>query len=220
MSSEDFFWLLTKKKLYFPRADQFDDPWEGTLPNGTMDAMKANWASAPDSPNFVAATIEQIRSRLYLSCWHLNTVESPAMWDLYASRGAGVAIQTTVGRVKTSVDQRANYFIGSVSYVNFSRHIIDMNLFSTILLKRESFAHEREVRIVFFQEPATGEPLYKPNSPRGIDFAVDTMQLIEQVLVAPQAPDWHIEVLSDIGSKYGLSPNIFSKSELYAPNVY
>ncbi len=142
------------------------------------------------------------------------------MWDLYAPRGAGVGIRTTVGQAKASIDQSVNYFIGSVSYVDFSKHIMDMNLFAPILLKRESFAHEREVRIVLFQEPATGEHLSVPNSPRGVSIAVDTVQLLEKVLVAPQAPDWHVEALRNIGAKYGLSPNIFCKSELYSPNIH
>ncbi len=220
MSTEIFLGLLTTKKLYLSRADQFDDPWEGTLPKGTVDAMEDNWTSNPYSSKFIVTTTDQIRSRLYLSCWHQSTFESAAMWDLYASRGAGVAIRTTVGRAKASIDQSANFFIGSINYVDFSKHIMDMNLFAPILLKRESFAHEREVRIVFFQEPAIDEQLHAPNSPRGVGLAVDTVQLFEQVLVAPQAPDWHIEILRDIGAKYDLSPSIFCKSELYNPNIH
>lgn len=220
MPVEKFLWLLTMKKLYLSRADHFDDPWEGTLPKGTKDAMDTNWVSAPNSAKLVANTTDQIRSRLYLSCWHHNTVESAAMWDLYASRGAGVGIRTTVGRAKVSIDQSANFYIGSVSYVNFSRHIMDMNIFAPILLKRESFAHESEVRIVFFLEPAMGEQFYAPNSPLSMNLAVDPVQLLEQVFVAPQAPDWHVDVLRDLGATYGLSPEIFCKSELYSPNVY
>ncbi|MCU4716445.1 hypothetical protein OCE25_29900 [Bacillus cereus] len=44
-----------------------------------------------------------------------NEGESAAMWDLYVKSGEGIAVQTTFGRIKQSLDCREeDIYIGKV----------------------------------------------------------------------------------------------------------
>ncbi len=57
-----------------------------------------------------------------VNCWHRNKLESIAMWKLYTHGNDGVAIQSTVRRLKDSIEAspRRNFVIGSV---NYSAHV-------------------------------------------------------------------------------------------------
>ena len=53
-----------------------------------------------------------------VSCWHMSTCESAAMWSLYSKTNEGIAIRSTVGRLLEQVDRNTNVYIkiGKVIY--------------------------------------------------------------------------------------------------------
>src|SRR5271170_1298325 len=98
-----FMELIERRKLWFSRADKFEDPLEGTL----TDAENAHFRSLrtdvppPDRGTHSFSEVQQMmRSTVFVNCWREGTYESMAMWDIYGKGSGVVAIKSTVGRLK------------------------------------------------------------------------------------------------------------------------
>jgi hypothetical protein len=71
------------------------------------------------------------------------------MWKIYATEDAGIAIRSTVGRLKRALDSYIDYpvTISSVSYINYDTDIIPENyLLHPMFFKRKSYEYENELR--------------------------------------------------------------------------
>lgn len=98
------------------------------------------------------------KTRVVCNCWHADVAESDAMWKIY-SKGPGVMLESTVGRLKASLmGQYTNLFcspnpqhyqIAPVRYEDDSRltKLPEYYIEHPWLLKRKSFGHEKEIRI-------------------------------------------------------------------------
>ena len=102
MSFARLVWLLSKKQLWFSRADLLDDRHEAVLGSA---ALGTGLTARPDQPSRDdwLAELKQLRSRLFVSCWHLSEHESHAMWRVYCGRQDGVAIVVSYAALRTSV---------------------------------------------------------------------------------------------------------------------
>lgn len=87
--------LLTSSQIYFSRIDKFEDPYEGFVP-ANDDYLKG-----------IAHLFNYINKFYYANCWHINENESAAMWKLYLDSRNGIAIQSTVNRLKKSLHYTA-----------------------------------------------------------------------------------------------------------------
>ena len=116
MNLERFIWMLKEKKLYFWRiAELSGDPYEGTAPRKLIEAANARPDGQAEKLGYgIAGKFAAI------NCWHKNEHESVAMWKLYSSWSEGVAIQTTVSKLKR-IDERADYVIGRVRYLDYEK---------------------------------------------------------------------------------------------------
>lgn len=116
LSFTKFVWLIAKESLYFARLDQYDDWWEGLLPERCKIEDR-----------------KYIRFNKYINCWHMNGSESDAMWKLYGnSTGETVAIKTNVGRLIKSLERCAEVvFIGKIKYEE--QNIPEDNLYFPVL---------------------------------------------------------------------------------------
>lgn len=47
----------------------------------------------------------------YVTCWNVSTHESYHMWKLYCNHHNGIAIKSTLGRLKSSLGQNKNYSV-------------------------------------------------------------------------------------------------------------
>ncbi len=212
MSVEKLLGLLSSQSIYFPRADKFDDPYEGIIPSGSENAIKE------ELPDYAARALIAVSNNnkylFYVSCWHENISESAAMWNLYASKNSGIAIKTTIGSIKAAIKDSKNYHIFSVQYVDYSTYKTpDADIFRNVTIKRLSFKHESEVRIIHF----LGFP--PPNEmPNGIPFSVDTKELIKEIYIAPKAEDWLVSSINDLLLKYGIQTTAI-KSNLYDSKI-
>jgi len=182
------------------------------------------------------------RKGVFINCWHLSDVESAAMWKLYEPTGRGISIQTTMKRLRESVVDEKDVTLSEVQYVDFedpsSLNLFDLN--RKYSYKRLSFSHEREVRFQYFDlmplrqktdvERAADPPLSEqsPNVdyehvidfntlPVGIHLQVDVPDLIERVIVAPDAPVWFADVIRDIVARYGHDFPVETSSMLQRP---
>ena len=97
--------------------------------------------------------------------------------------------------------------MGIVRYVDYETEWIpESNPLAPFLYKRKSFEHEHEVRALI--PPADiGEILRGSMEPKesGKWVAMDLAQTIERVFIAPDAPDWFLELLQQVTKRYGNS---------------
>lgn len=207
--------LIDKRRLYFTRADKFDDPFEGSWP-------KANVKAREYIPTDLQGTglekylafmnqMPQINRRwtqyMAVNCWHANDHESAAMWKLYLKSSEGIAIQSTYSRYKKSIIDDEKVYIGQVTYIDYDKDGIDANnIFSPFVHKRKSFEHEREVRGLIAKWPLDREnslDFSKETIQHGIEIKIDIETLIEKIYVAPNAPSWFTELVDNVIKRYG-----------------
>src|SRR5271163_684939 len=101
MDINKFMALVLWKSLYFPRIDVLRkaDPYEATLPRANFDAemiynpVQMGWKEqehehvkkryGPWIKSSWGEVIDELASKTFASCWHMNQHESAAMWRLY-----------------------------------------------------------------------------------------------------------------------------------------
>lgn len=173
--------LLQTKALYFARADTLGDAWEGSI-------SAATFALLGDRTPRIARTFQL---QTAVSCWHMNSHESVAMWDLYARAGTGLAIRSTVQRLIDSLANAAEEIvIAPISYIDYDTTPMRMdNTLYPLLHKRRSYAHEAELRAMTLFQPTSAVHDHATNPP-GKLVATDVERLIEAVYVSPSAPTW------------------------------
>lgn len=168
--------LLLTSELFLCRLDRLSDPLEGRLPNSVL----ASDAFVKSNVETIEATV---RECVCVNCWHLRDTEIPEMWHEYATCSTGIAIRSTIGRLKGALAAAAGQqFIGDVKYVDHKDGVCVMNgrdLTAALCLKDHSFRHENEVRVIMVTDD-DGTP--------GTRAKVDLSCLIDAVVVGPRAP--------------------------------
>jgi hypothetical protein len=144
--------------------------------------------------------------RHLISCWHMNEHESAAMWKLYSSSNEAVCIRSTYRRLRRCLPQCV--FVGEVSYIDYETGGFSLGkVFNAIMHKRLSFAHERELRAIFWEQDGTPDAQpYKPQiDDSGLAMEVDLPALIERVYVSPTAAPWFADLVRAMTKKYELA---------------
>lgn len=233
MDLSKFAALLQKRALIFARGDQLGDPFEGSipLPNARFpEALIALRQAAPDLDPYKDLPIEAVLSMtktsselrwrmvksVYVSCWHMNEAESAAMWKVYSKSDDAVCVLTDYKTLSEALPDDS--MLGTVQYVDFKKHQLkEGNAFNALMIKRLSFAHEREARAVIWKPE-----MIEPNAPLGpliIHVDVDLAQLIKLIYVSPQSPDWFRDVVADLVTTYGLEVKV-EHSEMNAEPLF
>jgi hypothetical protein len=226
-----FLWLLVNRSLYFANVLEFSDKWEGHLSASTIEWIK-RWVQETLSGHFpppelsenqqgviavLAESMKAIQRKYGVCCWHKNQVESVAMWKLYTEGKDGVALQTTIGRLKECLSEEARpIYVASVryGYEAIEGASDEPDLLLPIATKRRSFEHESEVRLILEVvsdlEPAT--------SLSGTVVGIDLNTLIEKIVVSPDYPDWAIPSLQASVNAAGLAVQVEKSDLLRSPN--
>jgi len=201
--------ILETSSLYFTRADRLGDPYEGSYSKATVQLRPMRYRRLP-SPESVVEKIADfskwVREWTYINCWHMNNYESAAMWKLYAKSNEAIAIQTTYQQLANNLQDHV--LIGVVKYLDYDNDILpDSDSLSAFLHKRQSFAHEREIRCIIqdLESPADRDAIYigTSNTEYGRLVEVKLSALIENVFVAPTSPPWFHALVSGVTEKYG-----------------
>ncbi|UOV01697.1 DUF2971 domain-containing protein [Pseudoxanthomonas mexicana] len=217
MNLERFLALLHARALYLARLDSFVDPWEGVWPNTVVQALKSEAGEFSHYGTILEAAAK-LKYGSFVSCWHASSTESAALWDLYSGK-SGVAIRSTVKALKRALSFPASFFIGSVRYLDFDKEAVPVgNMLVLPFLKRKSFEHEKEVRVLYWDpkrvdwnNPEAGES--------GIAMEVDPAVLIDEVYLSPASPDWLLKPLEELCVKFGFDVPVI-RSSLYDKQVY
>lgn len=220
--------MLLTQSLHFIRADQFQDPFEGSyslpsielfdsylakieatedLPPNALKNLRDGWILLPE-------TRERQRLIHAVNCWHLNPHESAAMWSLYLKSNEGIAIQSTYERFCESFHKASMpVFVGQVRYIDYETEAFKEpgNMFSAFLHKRKSFEHEREVRAIVGH--------YKTPDDHGQYVPTDLGILIEAIHIAPNAPTWFFQLVGATLDRFGISVPVL-QSDLVKKPLY
>jgi hypothetical protein len=229
--------MLTTNTLYFTRADKLEDPYDCSGMQFFGEQYKQLSSAYPDEVKERTRQVNTFeRLFVYLNCWHMNDVESAALWRLYSeNKYETIAIQTTFGKFDSVIKHkwpRDGIFISKVKYEpeNAGKPLEEIpggKLYTAlgwedIIYKRPSFAHEKELRAFIYQRvdklkegplrnEAHLEKLMKERKPY-IRIEITLSDLIEKVYVSPLAADWFVELVKNVSGE--LNDRVL-KSDLY-----
>ena len=152
-----------------------------------------------------------------MNCWHISTEESDSHWRIYGRSDEGIAIRSTVGRLKTALagyKDRAVH-IGEVKYIDFAKETFPTNNgFWPVVYKRLAFRHDQELRAVVWEmEPG------RPFDDKGVYVAVDVVALMQEVVVSPLGAPSFVEPVREMVRRFGLSCEV-KRSDLLDPPRY
>jgi hypothetical protein len=220
MDFTKFFAILHRSGLFFARCDLLDDKFEGSVPR----AMREETEGRNSRDEIVAYSDfnKWIRKWTTINCWHMNECESAAMWKLYAQSNEAIAVVSTYERLRNSLTAD-RFWIEQVQYIDYEKDRIPQgNAMYPVVFKRQSFAHENELRAFTSEFPTKGEHRLdmdrEPSSP-GAWEPVELDHLIETIHVAPQSPSWFVELVSEVSNKYNLRAPV-KQSSLDLDPVY
>ena len=198
--------ILLSKRLFMSRSDKFEDQYEGTFSEPTFEEIKKIAANNPKFLDYYKSH----REKVVISSWHINEYESFAMWQIFTKNNEGLAIQSTIGRLKKALEpeRKTQQYIGEVNYIDYKKEYIPFDdSFFPFLFKRKSFQYEREVRII---SDVSSDNL-KIND--GLKIDVDINQLIERIYIHPKSENWYKNLVIELVEKLGFGFTI-EKSDL------
>jgi hypothetical protein len=228
-----FLTLIDESKLYFARLHELGDPWEGSWSKADSDELLSG--SDPESRR---RAVHEFNRLALISCWHENQQESVAMWKLYVSGREGVALKTTVGRLRrvltvNSVTWRrptiTRIRYGDITASEACDFGGILHAESPLFRKNVGYEHEREVRAVIYDphdcalvalqtaNEAADRPSHHSEVGRGEAVPVDLSILIERIVVSPDFPKWAVASLQKIVEALDLHVQVESSSLLNQP---
>lgn len=214
MDLTKFLAIIIKKELYFNRADNYEDIYEGELASGDKEILQSN----PQLEIIIQ------RDSTFINCWHENEVESAAMWKLYGGIDDAIAIETDLVRLRTSLPTSIE--IQKVHYIDYDNNSIirmcletnnGLNVQDILAYKRKSFMHEQEYRAIYWKVPDSDKLDQSMTwaHPKGINVAIDCSILIKKLHISPYASPLLESIIKSILQKYDLAHIPIIKSQLY-----
>ena len=198
--------MLLSKKLFMSRSDKFEDQYEGTFSEPTYEEIKKIAANNSKFLDYYKSH----REKVVISSWHINEYESYAMWQIFTKNNEGLAIQSTIGRLKQALAPEKKYLqnIGAVNYIDYKKEYIPFDdTFFPFLFKRKSFQYEREVRII---SDTSGN---RVSINDGLKVDVNNDQLIEKIYIHPKSENWYKNLVIELMQKLDFTIAI-EKSDL------
>lgn len=219
MELPQFLMLLEEQNIYFALKSELPDRWEFAIPH-QMELSIANHFG-PSASGSMMSLFDEFPKSIAVNCWHENTSESIAMWSLYTHEGPGIAIQTSIGKLKASLSVvPQDVYIGRVRYEDYdsnSGEILpqsELTPIRNVLQKRRCFEHEHEVRAFlhitppFPDAPVPGQIFIYPYPKTGVSVHVELKHLIERVVISPYFPRWATSIIDRALSRACLSPRV------------
>jgi hypothetical protein len=218
MDLSKFIWMIQRNALYFCRSDLMGDPFEGHYTKAIADqeeeyirTLQSNTAfmAVPHNLDFAREAYrvstrelpKQLKQKYFVSCWHMNEEESPAMWKLYTSQNESICIRSKYQIFANLLP--AGVLLGCVKYIDYRQDSFDntKDMSSYIVHKRKSFEHEREIRAVVYCNETCP---FEQAGERGLIVPIDVAALIEEIFVSPTSQSPLTEVVGGLAQKYGL----------------
>ncbi|MHB1128307.1 MAG: hypothetical protein ACYC2T_15445 [Bacillota bacterium] len=206
--------MLDEQALYFCRLDRLHDKWEGVYAKAMLEYWAKYLPAEDGKVNILKQLlIEKIIPSHFVNCWFMSDYESDAMWRLYSHNNEGIAIKSTIGRIKNSFERtKERIWIGKADYIDYdqwqppegevSKPFLWMEPF---FWKRLSFIYERELRAL----ADIGN-----QSADGFNVSVNLDELVDEIYVFPDSQDWFLGLVKTIYKKYGYNDKKVKRSSL------
>lgn len=210
--------LLESQQLFFPRSDQFDDPYEGAFSRAGVALFReqAKKSGIPaESVEMVIKNAPRFREGMFISCWNAAEHESAAMWKLYLQSAEGVAIRADHESLCAALQKSPLVIRTSmVQYVDYDQVPVPMNNgFFPFVHKRLSFSHEAELRAIIWSWEDKNRTQI-PGDATSVSVDIEPRDLIQAVHVSPSAPLWFGRLVEQLMRRYGLNVPVV-RSTLY-----
>lgn len=235
--------IIENKTIHFSPVNAFEDINDGIFnclgkddhyniqPNGRIVPIAApspgtsNAENAESIKEFIILFHRVILQAVGVSCWRLNDHESHAMWRIFIRADEGLAIESTIDRLTSSVGMGEYYFmIGKVKYIDYATQKIPIaDLLNAFFYKNKYFEHEKELRLICYRvedvlSDTSSVPNYKRLPASGLDLPVDISKLITAIYISPYAPKWFSDLVGRMVQRYDLDiPIYLSNIELRKP---
>ena len=202
--------MLVDSDLYFARADTLGDSFEGSYPveNRARRAEPYKVLGLPKSEVDGLMALHADRAEkwprlVFVSCWTMRDWESAALWKLYSSVDRGVAVRSTLRRLRESLTPYAvsDIAIGRVRYIDYDGDGVfaETNSLNPFLHKRRSFDFEYELRALLLDMTELERP---GEGPSGIKVPVKIADLAERFHVSPMAPVWFETLIRSLVDRF------------------
>lgn len=216
--------MLQGRKLRINKVKTWEDPYENFfLKEGFF------FASPEDKKNIQMHT-DDVSERVYGQSWTLKE-ESDAMWRIYSNRKGNVEEKAV--KIKVKVDSlfslvytedscMATTSIGAVKYLtaeafdgtrkelancisvlNFGKVIEDC-----LYMKRDSFGHEEEVRIIISHDTAQEKEEF-------LEFDIPDISIFEEYVLDPRLDDNELAASIKLITECGVEEEKIRRSDLY-----
>jgi hypothetical protein len=216
--------LVLTSKLYFRRCDKFEDKWDAQyslLPQ----LLKAPATDELERIRNIRRFLSQqefMRASTFANCWHRNNDENAAMWEIYTARSSGIAVRSTVGRLKESFKNCARrIWISEVVYGDFEEpNLADhANALPPFFVKRAEYVFENEVRALIssratLMATATADEPDITELDVGYSCPIDVHRLVESVVIAPAISSHTVPIVKSVLDKFGMAAIPCSHSRL------
>lgn len=216
IDGEKFSDLLNRHALYFTRSDLLGDKWEGKKTNPERiltQQYRKDWAerihlNQQDQEKIMKLNSETDRDLLqhtFVNCWHMCDQDSKDMWDIFSKDKKDIAIQSTYLKLRESIKDSRDVFIGKVKYRDMN---IDINpldsFFRRLVRKGKKFEKEKELRAIVTNWVDEKRNVLKKPLDDGLLVSVDIDLLVERVIVSSSSSSSFIENTRFVTEKYGL----------------
>jgi hypothetical protein len=195
-----FAWLLQNRKLWLSRVDLLGDDWEMRLAGEQLEHVIATHPPTPlgavaeDPIERATRIIRNWRLTAFVNCWSAQAHESHALWRVFCPSAEGVAIRSTLERLRASVGEPIE--VRKVNYGPPGSHRRTPTRKDLITQKRPMFEYEHEYRLIFFED-ATQEATVK-----GIALDWDPETWIEAIRIHPEADNAFAETVARLVEEY------------------
>lgn len=213
--------MLTEEALFFCRLDQLHDKWEGVYPKGMLDWWAKNLGQGSsfqgEASDLKKLLIAKVIPSHFINSWYISEYESDAMWRLYSHNFEGIAVKSTIGKLKGAFQMGSEQIcLGKVEYIDYDQWTPPAipgegkSIFSSVepfFWKRLSFQHENELRAILKQECSEEDQ-------SGINVKVNLRELLDSVYLFPDSKDWFLRLARTLIDKFGLAEIELKRSSL------
>jgi hypothetical protein len=212
-----FLQLLDNRCLFFPRVSTWEDPYELFL-------FKQRFIDAKGIPINVFSQSEHI----FGQCWTTQR-DSDALWRIYSPDLMSVRIKTTKRMIESFIEQnQGNGLLIKSDMVDYQAQnqietwlkslspssINTIPLIESLFIKRNSFAHEKEFRIIIWETDFNEYGTYKSSS-KYMNLPIDPQKFILEVNLDPRLSQEEVNLWKPaISLRLGSSCRV-SQSRLY-----
>lgn len=228
MNLSKFISMLRCQSLWFSSGNELAkkyDIFEGYYPIGVVNQSemeKRKYLEKYSGWDTVIVNLGHSRARaqkelerkyVYINCWHANDIEYPFMWKLYSQGEIGIAIESTVQKLRDSLELSncGNSLITPVIYYDKEYDEGSMRFpINQFLYKRKYFEYEKEIRVLFYKMKIKqdDEKYLGDNDEKGWNVKTKLDNLITKIVISPDSTDKK-HIIESIVEKYKLNKDVY-----------